>query len=413
MALRANLLLKRYGVRPQKAELRTTDCVARLARLGCRPTLPTPGRVVRKYPRFFRQLQAMGVELAVHGYDHVDFRGLSRDEATSQFKRAATAFHVAGIRSDGFRCPYLGCTDAVRDVARDAGYRYSSNTAISWNVVDDGQRPTAIFEQLCSFYRASSSATAISVPRLIDGLVEIPASIPDDLQLCDGLRYASSAVASAWLRILNDTHRRGELFVLVFHPEAFGHCGEAIERVLSEASRLSPGVWVATLREIATWWRAKSGFSVQTTVRSGAVDIAITCDADATVLIRDVCTEAPTRHWADRYRVVDRRSLTVSSRVLPFIGVAPDTPPETIDFLLQQGYIIDRTEQASRCGVYLDRQVLSRLSSELQTIQYIESSDAPLVRFWRWPREARSALAVTGDLDALSLMDYAVRIATL
>jgi hypothetical protein len=301
----------------------------------------------------------------------------------------------------------------VLDVARAAGYAYSSNTAISWDVFDHDRRPTAVFEQLSAFYRPSSSDATVSVPRIAGGLVEIPASTPDDLQLCDGLGYQSGAASTPWLRILTDTHRRGELFVLVFHPEAFGQFGEALECVVQEASRLRPIVWVATLRDIARWWMAKSTFSVQTISRSDTLDIALQCDAEATILVRGLDTSAPARPWMDRYHVVDRRTLSVSSNVRPFIGVAPNILPETASFLKQQGYILDTSEEASRCGVYLDAASLQRLSSEVQLIQHIESSAAPLVRFWRWPREARSALAVTGDLDALSLMDYAVRIVTL
>lgn len=40
---------------------------------------------------------------------------------------------------------------------------------------------------------------------------------------------------------------------------------------------------------------------------------------------------------------------------------------------------------------------------------HVEGSGAPMVRLWRWPERAASALAVTGDLDAMSLGDYAGR----
>jgi len=40
----------------------------------------------------------------------------------------------------------------------------------------------------------------------------------------------------------------------------------------------------------------------------------------------------------------------------------------------------------------------------------IETSCSALIRFGLWPGQARSAFAVTGDLDALSLMDHAARL---
>jgi hypothetical protein len=42
-------------------------------------------------------------------------------------------------------------------------------------------------------------------------------------------------------------------------------------------------------------------------------------------------------------------------------------------------------------------------------ITEIGKGDWPLVRIARWPREAQCALAVTGDVDALTIWDYGQR----
>jgi hypothetical protein len=39
-------------------------------------------------------------------------------------------------------------------------------------------------------------------------------------------------------------------------------------------------------------------------------------------------------------------------------------------------------------------------------IDFIEGSDAPLVRLWRWPNGARCAMSVTGDVDAMTMLDF-------
>ena len=48
--------------------------------------------------------------------------------------------------------------------------------------------------------------------------------------------------------------------------------------------------------------------------------------------------------------------------------------------------------------------------SPVELIRYIEESEGPLMRFSNWPSEAKSALCLAGDLDALSLRDYARRL---
>ena len=39
----------------------------------------------------------------------------------------------------------------------------------------------------------------------------------------------------------------------------------------------------------------------------------------------------------------------------------------------------------------------------------LETGRFPLLRLGRWPGGAKSALAVTGDVDALTIWDYALR----
>jgi hypothetical protein len=50
------------------------------------------------------------------------------------------------------------------------------------------------------------------------------------------------------------------------------------------------------------------------------------------------------------------------------------------------------------------------MRNDLELVQYIEASDSPLLRFGRWPDGAASAISITGDLDALTLQDYAARL---
>src|SRR2546425_4542915 len=107
ITLRLLSLLIRYGITSVRAKRRAVDCVMLLARYDCYPTFPTPGRVVRRHAAFCRELQEIGAELAVHSYDHLDFRSLSWAEASRQFIEADKAFDRGGIQFEGFRCPYL------------------------------------------------------------------------------------------------------------------------------------------------------------------------------------------------------------------------------------------------------------------------------------------------------------------
>jgi hypothetical protein len=78
--------------------------------------------------------------------------------------------------------------------------------------------------------------------------------------------------------------------------------------------------------------------------------------------------------------------------------------------LREQGYIVDTSTTAKQCATYLDAFALAQLDTQMQLVAAIETAPGPLVRFGPWPDGARSALCMTGDLDALSLLDYAYRL---
>ena len=408
---RSIALLKRYGFDSTKTKERVIEGVTFLVRHGCQPTLPVPGRVVSRNGQFCRDLQQIGVELAVHGYDHVDFQGLTSEEASHQFAMATDAFGRNGIQFEGFRCPYLSYSNKLVGTIPRGAFKYSSNRAIWWDVLHNGQaeKGTAIYRKLQHFYRAESSNVTIATPNLTGQLVEIPASLPDDIQLRDGLNLGKQGLLEAWTQILHLTHQRGELFTLLFHPELFDECKPAFESILTNAKLLRPGVWIAPLHEVSKWWLEKSRFSARVRSNSSGLHITFECSDRATVLIRHLETAEPTQAWNGEYRILQGRSLTITDDQRPFVGISPAIPEKTKTFLLEQGYILDMSNDTPRCGLYLDSEALSKCNTQLQLIEYIELSQAPLVRFWRWPREAKSVLCVTGDLDATSLADYATR----
>jgi glycosyltransferase involved in cell wall biosynthesis/peptidoglycan/xylan/chitin deacetylase (PgdA/CDA1 family) len=412
IARRAAALAKRYGMTPPKAERRIFACVRQLAGHGCHPTFPIPGGIVAKYGEFSRTLQAMGAELAIHGYQHVDFRSLSPAEASHQFVKAGAVFREQRIRVDGYRCPYLSATEELPRVIPDGLVQYSSNDAIWWEGMPGCDTGNAVFDTLRRLYRAESSRAAVATPRLTNGLVEIPVSLPDDLQLSDGLNLDTAGIEQVWTAMLRQIHRRGELFVMLFHPESYDHCALALENVLREARRMRPGVWVTQLRDVSRWWREKAAFAVELSPgESSGLRVRFHCSDRATIVVRHL--NAPDAEpWVDAYRMLNGRTLDVSGRVRPFVGLAPDVPNRVRSFLVEQGYILEHGETARECGVYLDANCAKQLETDVRLVEHIESSPAPLVRFWRWPDQYRSALCVSGDVDALTLMDYAARLFT-
>ncbi len=404
-------LLDKYGLSPAKATVRIEANLATLARFGCRPTFFTPGAVVDQHVCFIQDLQAAGAEIALHGYQHVDLSSLPLAEAKAQLTRALTAFSRHGLEARGLRCPYLGCPDALLDDMPAGLFRYSSNRALWFDVTHtcEQDEKSLLFSTLRRFYHPGSSAEICCVPWSRSNMIEIPVCVPDDLQLHQGLGLDAQGIAQAWFEILRRTYERGELFNLIFHPELGAICNSAFEVLLQEAVHLTPKVWIARLRDICDWWQEKAGFTVDSLATPTGLQLAFSCSSRATILVRGLATDDFMQPWYGAYMRLQARRLGLPSGSRPFVGAAADAGP-AVAFLREQGYIVDTTGAAARCAVYLDAEILSRLN-QVQLVDYIEVAPGPLVRYGRWPDGARSALCITGDLDALTLLDYAGRLA--
>ncbi|HWH96175.1 MAG TPA: polysaccharide deacetylase family protein [Baekduia sp.] len=407
LASRLRAVAGRYGVTTRKAKERVRRCVRRLEQRGVRPTFATPGRIVDQDPSFFRELRDAGVELAIHGYDHADFRRLTREQAAWQFEQALAAYARHGVPCVGFRCPYLSCTADVRAVLPVGAFTYSSNRAVAWPAAA-GDGGGAVFEQLARNYRAAPCAEVVAAPAAEDGLIEIPVSVPDDLQLCDGLGLGEEGLRRQWLLTLQETQRRGELFAPLFHPEAYDLLETAVDGLLDAVRAQRPAVWATQLRDVAAWWRERAAFGVRTIAEDGALVLELDCSERATVLVSRWRRPAALRPWDGPWSILDDRRIRLEGTTRPFVATA-GVDAATVAFLVEQGYVVDADRDAE-CSVALTSHDVQRLGSRRALLEHVERAPAPLVRFGRWPSDARSAFCLAGDLDALSLRDYALRL---
>jgi len=410
VCLRTAKLIGRYSLAPAKAMRRIDHCIETLSDRGCAPTFPTPGILVERYPRFVRRLQDEGVEITVHGYQHVNLNDYPLEEAKRQLERAVSAFKRLKIEAHGFRGPYLGCCDELIDSLPAGLFSYSSNKAIRWRHNSDATSQwSTFFNKVENFYQAMDSAEMVCVPRNRSNLIEIPICIPDDLQILDGLGLGVEGLAQTWQQILHQIYQRGELFNLLFHTELAAQCERPFVDLLCAARAHRPPVWIARLCEISDWWKEKSGFKVDVHPNSNSLKLDFSCTPRATILAKGLGSFGSEGIWDGAYYRLQAKTLTLPASPRPFVGLQDNAPERVVFFLREQGYIVETGGMASSCGTYIDAETLSKLSSEVQIINYIEASPAPLVRFWRWPNGAKSALSLSGDLDALSLQDYASR----
>ena len=108
----------------------------------------------------------------------------------------------------------------------------------------------------------------------------------------------------------------------------------------------------------------------------------------------------------------------VQSKLYPGIGLSPETPQRVKYFLFEQGYPVSSCthEDAEKYSLYLDipeglgttREEQRQQCSAL--VQQIEQLDAPFLYFGCWPDNSRAALAISGDIDSVTIQDFILRI---
>ena len=144
-------------------------------------------------------------------------------------------------------------------------------------------------------------------------------------------------------------------------------------------------------------------------IQDGHLQLTVHGPEGTTLLLRSLDVKTETEPWFDSYQQARDVPCIVRTDKRPLIGVSPGTSPTLISFLRQQGYILETSLDPGSYSFYLDRSSFSR-EDERRLITQIEEADYPLARLGRWPNGARSTLAINGDIDALTLWDYGLRL---
>lgn len=412
---RMGTVAARFGITARKFEnmLKRYDAVAR--DLGCVPTFPVTAVVLKRHPQIIRELCRQGVEFAVHGFVHMDYGVIPLEGQVRDFAQAIQTFRSCGVPFGGFRAPFLRINDRTAEALGRLEFLYDSSYAVHWDVINEARyskRSLSAHAKALEFYRARKAQDYLALPRFVNGLVELPVSFPDDEGMVERLGIRDTGEFSRiWMAMLQQIYDRGELFTLLLHPERILLCEGALTDILQQAKRFNPPVWVATLREITEWWKERARFTFKIEDQcNGIYKVQANCSERATLLIKNCRADMPVSEWSNGYKNISARNFVLKSLKRPAIGVSLDSSPAAVNFLQSEGFIVERSDQPDNYGIYFSNLARFEEADEKPLSQELERSDAPLLRFWRWPAQAKSALSVTGDIDSMTLLDFALRI---
>ena len=273
---RATLLPTRYGLGPERIQARLQRMQATLERSEVTPTIPVSAVALERHPGISQVLRT--VDVAVHGYRHVDYTTLTPAEQADDLDTALRIFRGQGFNPNGFRGPYLR---ASRD---------TMSLLVSRGVIFDSSRPRLLLPRndpagrLAATYVPQRYGPIPEGPALPAGSVPlgIPVALPDDEILVDAMGLRTPATLwRIYESMLAAVRREGSLIVLMVHPERFGIMSDAVELFLERAT--DDGAWKPSLAELARW-AIREGPGATKWPHGCAYSVAVTGDLDAVSL---------------------------------------------------------------------------------------------------------------------------------
>lgn len=408
-------VLSRFGFSPRKFQRLLYQYCSLTHELGCVPTFFLTAVALKRHPKLIKDLRRYGVEFAIHGYIHADYGLLGYQEQKKHFNKAIAAFNKCEIPFTGFRAPFLRTNDNTFRAINDLGFKFDSSNTVHWNVINNNEftkEACREYQRVLDYYNAQQAQNSLVLPRIINGYVEIPVSMPDDEIIMERLGVRDEdKMSGIWSNIVKKSYSSGELFTIQLHPERISCYEKTLTSIIHGLKEYNPPIWLATLREIAEWWQERNNFQFQIeSDGDGKYKIKANCSTRATLLVKNAQVNVPVADWCNGYQSIDSRDFILESAKRPVIGVKPDSSSHAIQLLRNEGYIVESGEKSGDYAIYLNELKRFDKADEKALSDIIEQSDAPLVRYWRWPNQSRSAVSITGDIDAITLNDFILRI---
>lgn len=393
---RARQVGERFGITSARMEGRLAAYADIVGDYGANPSLPITAVVLDRNPHVADDLAGRGVELCVHGFVHNDLSKLPAEVQRHQIARAVSTFTKHGIDFTGFRSPYLRYDTATLEAVEDAGFEYDSNLAFYWQPQDSLQDLAKAesdgLRRGLRFYDPVSYPADRSLPRFYGRLIEIPVSLPDDEILLDRMGWAPPRIGGAWVEMAGMALARMELLTIQLHPERTGLLEGSLRSVL-EFARSSGGFWITTMGEIAAWWRRRTDLELEVTA-SGAGKFVV---------------PSPCRPATGLYLITPRTGArrpvgageAIAAPRRPLVGIDPGADANLIHKIRDMGYCIEKSDDTVGYAVHFDAAChaddIDRALADL---------DHPVLADGLWPAPFKAAMAVTGDIDCLTLGDF-------
>jgi hypothetical protein len=396
------MIYRRFGLSNKKSRRALQRIHEITAKHNCTPSFFITAELLDKHLDIIKEISVNGTHMGLHGYHHIDYCLMSGKAQSDDIAKGLEKFRRLGLPVSGFRAPFLRFNDETSKAAAENGVNWVSHSTMLF----DGNSCLDLIDGcgnaqqlLGGFYTTRSQVEEPSLPSWGPSYcLEIPVSLPDDELMVDRLGiHVPEELTAIWLDMLHSSLQKGELFNFIFHPERIDLVAEPLIKLLKEATRHSD-LWLCSLEEINHWWRERSIFTFEIhRSNSDTFKVSALCTARASIAVQ---------HPGGRLEYISPEpngKFVLQSNLKPVVGVRPGCKNTDIHYLENEGFVVDQVSDPSECAFVLDG---TFSGDSRQLLNSLDQAQGPLLRFWRWPDRYKSALAITADIDAITIWDF-------
>lgn len=199
-------------------------------------TFPTTGSVASKNAELTREIVRCGHEVAVHGFNHVNYSYVTVQQQDDDMRRAIEAYKALDIPVFGFRAPY--------DVYTDESPKLLEKYGFLWDI-GIGYNPK---------YREGNSMFRVQVEDHESSFVCIPLNILSDDMMIDIQGLSVQQMEKKLKHTIKGACERGGVIMFDFHPIRIGQ--PKYIRVLNTLVKYGTELdgWFPTVTEAVNSW---------------------------------------------------------------------------------------------------------------------------------------------------------------
>jgi len=200
-------------------------------------TFPIVASVALKDQKCVRDILGSGHEIAVHGYKHIRYRYLSKQQQENDIKKSIKAFRELGIPGRGFRAPYNSYTEDTPRLIEKYGFLWDAG--IGYN----------------RKYREHTSFFRVSVNNHMSNFTCIPLNIWSDDKMIDSCGFNSHQIEKTLKRVIKLTSEKHGVVMFDLHPIRIGQHQyiDGLKQALAYGTKLNG--WFPTVTEAVEKWR--------------------------------------------------------------------------------------------------------------------------------------------------------------